>query len=148
LTLSITNAGTQSFSFTSALHTYLRVHDIAQVSITGLRGLQYQDSANGGARSLQPDNVLRIDGEVDRIYLSATQPIRMIEPGQRTVECRAEGFEDAVIWNPGAAKAAALTDLEADGYRHMVCVEAASIGKPVMLTPNLAWTATQHLLLV
>jgi glucose-6-phosphate 1-epimerase len=148
LTLSITNTGTRSFSFTSALHSYLRVHDIAQVSITGLQGLYYNDSANGGVRSLQPDDVLRIEGEVDRIYLSATQPIRVIEPGQRTVECRAEGFDDTVIWNPGAAKAAALTDLETDGYRQMVCVEAASIGKPVVLTPNLMWTATQHLLLV
>lgn len=143
--LSITNTDSQPFSFTAALHTYLRVQDIEQVSIDGLQQLRYSDKTAGGAQAVQATGSLRIAGEVDRIYFSALQPITVHEPRQRSLQCSASGFDDAVIWNPGADKAAALADLEADGYRRMLCVEAAAIGAPVSLAAGAAWSGTQVL---
>jgi glucose-6-phosphate 1-epimerase len=57
----------------------------------------------------------------------------------------ASGFPDTVIWNPGPEKAAALVDMEPDGYRSMLCIEAAVIGQPVKLEPGAAWRGTQTL---
>jgi glucose-6-phosphate 1-epimerase len=148
MTLEILNTGAQVFSFTAALHTYLRIKDVEQISVTGLQGLRYRDSAAGGAESCQSEAELYIAGEIDRIYLSAIRPIQVVESGQRTITCSAEGFTDAVIWNPGADKGAALADLEPDGYRRMLCVEAATIGEPVVLEPGAKWSGTQKLALV
>ncbi|MGC3980277.1 MAG: D-hexose-6-phosphate mutarotase [Steroidobacteraceae bacterium] len=146
MTLCIRNTGVQAFTFTAALHTYLRVTDIDRVSVTGLVGLRYSDSAAGGAMALENSSAVRIAGEVDRIYFDALEPIVVHESG-RTLECSARGFTDAVIWNPGAVKAAALADLEPEGYRHMLCVEAAIIGTPVSLLPGESWSGAQQLTL-
>jgi glucose-6-phosphate 1-epimerase len=143
--LSILNSGEQKFSFTAALHTYLRVQNIAEVMVGGLQGLRYSDSTAGGAESIQSATALRIDGEVDRIYFSTMHPITVQEPGQRELQCSAEGFTDTVVWNPGVAKAAALVDMEPEGYRHMLCIEAAAIGVPIVLQPQASWSGTQHL---
>jgi glucose-6-phosphate 1-epimerase len=145
MTLTIRNESQQAFSFTAALHTYLRVQDIAQVAINGLQGLRYSDSANGGAMVDETSTVVAIVGEVDRIYFAAREPITVNEPGQRALVCRAEGFRDAVVWNPGAIKGAALADMEADGYKRMLCIEAAAIGEPVVLQPGSVWSGTQLL---
>ncbi len=145
LTLSIRNVDTRPFSFTAALHTYLRVTDIEQVRVHGLRGLKYINSAAGGVQSIESSQELRIAGEIDRIYLSAQQPIQVIENGQRPMVCTAQGFTDVVVWNPGAEKAAQLSDLEPGGFRHMLCVEAAVVGAPVELQPQASWSGTQHL---
>ncbi len=145
LTLSVRNVDTRPFSFTAALHTYLRVVDIDQVRIRGLQGLQYIDSAAGGSRVVETAPELRITGEVDRIYLSAQQPIDVVEHGQPAVRCSAQGFTDAVVWNPGAQKAAQLSDLEPGGFRHMLCVEAVVFGVPIELQPGNVWSGTQLL---
>jgi len=55
------------------------------------------------------------------------------------------GFTDVVIWNPGAERGAALSDLEPDGWLSMLCVEAAVVGTPVELGPGERWTGQQVL---
>ncbi len=145
LALSVRNTGAVPYSFTAALHTYLRVTDIEQVRLKGLQGLRYSDTANGGRDCVEADPVLAIRGEVDRIYFSSKQPIILSEPGQRDVVCSATGFADTVVWNPGPEKAAALADLEPGGYRHMVCIEAAAIGAPITLAPQASWRGEQRL---
>ena len=57
----------------------------------------------------------------------------------------ARGFPDAVIWNPGPEIADALVDMEPEGYRSMLCIEAAVIGQPVRLEPSTMWRGTQTL---
>ena len=45
--LAVHNSGTRDFSVTAALHTYLRVADIAAVAVRGLQGVRYRDSVTG-----------------------------------------------------------------------------------------------------
>ncbi len=148
LRLSVHNPGDVAFGFTAALHTYLYVSDISHVSVSGLQGLQYSDSAAGGVERVESNDLLRIAGEVDRIYFDSRRSISVMQPEQRTLLCSIEGFTDTVIWNPGPEKAATLGDLEPDGYRHMLCVEAAAIGRPIVLQPGSSWTGVQHLQVV
>ena len=141
--LSIHNTGDTSFSFTSALHTYLAVDQIADVSVHGLAGLRYRDSVSGVSGCLEQDASLRITGEIDRIYANVPQ-LTMYQPQQTTCISQA-GFTDAVVWNPGAEKAAALADMEAYGEQHMLCIEAAAVMHPVILAPGASWSGRQTL---
>lgn len=140
---SVGNTGTQAFQFTAALHSYLRVDDLAEVELLGLQGLRYRDSAAGGEHQEQAER-LRFTGEVDRIYYDAP-PRLLLRDGRRTLEINQAGFADTVVWNPGAAKAAALADLPPGDERHFACVEAASIGRPIQLAPGASWAASQTL---
>jgi len=99
------------------------------------------------------DGAARIDAaaaglfgiEVGRINFDTPPDIRPNMGAGRTTIVRSVGFPDAVAWNPGAVKGAALTDLEPDGYRRFVCIEAAVVGEPVELAAGKRWQGTQVL---
>jgi glucose-6-phosphate 1-epimerase len=143
LGLNVRNTGKAPFTFTAALHTYLRIrNDIESVIVEGLGGLHYRDSAAGDVERVQAEPELKISGEVDRIYLRALTPVTVSGMGQAT-RVEMTGFQDVVIWNPGPEKGAALSDLEPEGYRQMLCVEAGVINAPVELAPGSAWQGAQ-----
>jgi len=145
MVLEVENTGAGAFSFTAALHTYLRVDAIEAARLRGLRGLRYRDTARGGAEAFETQDELRVTGEVDRIYFDAPSALDLSEPsGGLRIE--SSGFHDAVVWNPGAERAAALADLDEEGWRHFLCVEAAVIGAPPRLEPGQRWRGTQKLL--
>lgn len=145
VTLAVHNAGATPMRFTAALHSYFAVEDIAEVTVLGLGGHRYRDTAAGGVERRQTERALRIVGEVDRIYFDVPESLRLQERHCR-LQIEAAGFPDVVIWNPGEVRGAALTDLEADGYAHMLCIEAAVIGRPVQLAPGERWQGTQTLI--
>lgn len=142
LGLAVRNLGAEPISFTCALHTYLRVNAIEQVELAGLAGVTYSDTTKEGHQDVQ-DGMLLIDRETDNIYYNVTEPLIVREPA-RVTEVRKTGFTDVVVWNPWTS-AAQLADMEPEGYREMLCVEAAVIGKPVHLEPNEVWAGTQQL---
>ncbi len=148
LTLQIENLGETELTFTSALHTYLHVGDIQQARIQGLRGVSYRDSAANGAMHTETEAQVSINGEVDHIYLQAPDTLTLHDGPERHVQLRQTGFNDIVVWNPGAQKCAALKDMPAEGYRHMLCIEAARIGQPVVLPAGDQWQGVQLLQLL
>lgn len=144
LTLRVSNLSAEAFTFTSALHTYLRVADLQHARVENLSGVRYREL---GHDNTDPAPALDFPGEVDRVYFKAPPSVRLCEPG-RVVEVRASGFPDVVVWNPGTTKAAALTDLEPGGERHFVCIEAACVGQPVCVNPTASWSGTQTLTVI
>jgi len=144
VTLEIANTGDTPFAFTAALHTYLRVGDIANVTIEGLQGCDYEDSANGGTLHREHNYEVRFDGEVDRIYADVVAPLQVID-GTSALAIEQEGFGDVVPWNPGAQLAPRIGDLSPGDHRHFACVEAAQVVQPVVLAPGERWTGMQRL---
>ena len=144
LTLSITNMEHEAFSFTGALHTYLRVFEIHDAFIEGLGGRTYLDTVGSRTERIQQEEKLAFKSEVDRIYFNAPPEV-VLHDRQRQVNVSTQGFPDAVVWNPWAELGATLSDLEPEGYRHMACIEAAAIGHPVALMPGESWSGTQKL---
>lgn len=148
--LACENKGDTPFSFTSALHTYLGLDDLDSASVQGLSGLQYWDSVESVEKTQRVDLLLP-GGDLDRIYYQVKQDLTLREQRgerERQLLIRQQGFEDAVVWNPGAAKCAALVDMPADGYKRMLCVEAATVARPVELQPGQSWAGMQSLTLV
>lgn len=144
VSLQVLNRGEEQLRFTGALHTYVRIVDVQRTTVAGLAEVRYRDSTAGEREGVQREPVLRVEGEIDRIYLGTTQPIE-VRDGGRATRLSATGFGDTVIWNPGPAGSAALRDMEREGWRRMLCVEAAAIGTPVQLGPGATWTGTQSL---
>lgn len=50
-----------------------------------------------------------------------------------------------VVWNPWDKKAKAMTDFGDEEYKHMLCVEAACIEKPITLKPGEEWRGRQEI---
>lgn len=144
MVLSVTNIDITPFSFTAALHTYLGVYDVSQAAVTGLSGLVYKDSANGGKETRETASRVTFSSEVDRIYFGAPPTLQLVDQ-KRTLSISTEGFPDAVVWNPGAEKCAKLGDMEPDGYLQFVCVEAAAVARPIELAPGCIWRGAQAL---
>ncbi len=143
--LAVINKGEQPFSFTGALHTYLRVTQVEDVALEGLEGLAYQDSADGGRLKRENSREVLIEAETDRIYLNAVRPVQL-HAGNLSLAIEADGFPDVVVWNPWETLCSSFSDLPADGWRHMLCVEAAVAGKMAEVAPGEEWYGRQTLL--
>ena len=147
--LEVENPGASPMEFTAALHTYLRVRDVATVTVEGLSGARYLDSAANGAEHTDAGPLANMAGEVDRIYPGVTSPLSVIDRAEgmaaRVTRVSMTGFRDVVLWNPGVERAAAMADLEANGWRRMLCVEAAAIERPVQLGHGELWRGAQQL---
>ncbi|MDO8376745.1 MAG: D-hexose-6-phosphate mutarotase [Aquabacterium sp.] len=139
--LAITNTGDTPFDFTAALHTYLLVDDVRRARLGGLYGVRYVDQVSGAEQHQEMDP-FSFAGEIDRIYFDAKGPLSLATAMGR-MGISADGFDDVVVWNPGPAKAAAMTDLPDDDWLRLLCVESAAIGTPVTLAPGQEWVARQ-----
>jgi glucose-6-phosphate 1-epimerase len=122
----VRNTGEQAFPFAAALHTYHLVDDLAAVRIEGVE-----------------QKALAIADKFDQVYGQVTGTV-LLESGAGRLKLEQSGFTDAVVWNPGAADAAALADMADDEYRRFVCIEPALLG-PRTLEPGAAWRGEYHI---
>ena len=141
--LRVMNPGDASFTFTAALHTYLRVADAARAELRGLSGCRY---VNRGSDAVEVESRAAITAAepIDRVYFATPAATRLAD-GARRFLIGQRGFTDTVVWNPGAERAARMPDMPAGGDRQMLCVEAAAIEPPVVLAPGADWTGVQSL---
>jgi len=144
LAFAVTNTGSASFAFTTALHTYLRIADVQATRVRGLQGARYRDKVLQQDDLVETASELAIDREIDRVYRGIPAMLELREARRATI-VHAAGFVDTVIWNPGAQKGATLADLEPGGYARMLCVEAAVASQAVTLQPQQTWRGGQTL---
>lgn len=144
--LSLRNTGAAAFSFTAALHTYLRVEDIADVRLEGLEGAPLWDAVRD-VRQIEQAPSLAFTAEFDSVYAAPSQPLRLVDVAPRGVLQieQSTSCTETVVWNPGAVLSARLADMPDDGYRHMLCVEAAKIDAAVLLAAGAEWQGWQQL---
>ena len=143
MTLKVFNRDTQPLEMTGALHTYLAVDDIAQARLCGLQGQAEWDSLTNAHAQAAPE--LRFAGEFDRVYAATVRPLLLQDGAHRLHIEQSETWLNSVVWNPGAAKCAQMADMPADGYQHMLCVEAAQVDSPVKISPQATWQGWQRL---
>ncbi|KAL9224112.1 hypothetical protein vseg_000181 [Gypsophila vaccaria] len=142
----VRNTDTKPFSFTFAYHTYLSVSDISEVRVEGLETLDYLDNLQNKERFTEQGDAITFEGEVDKIYLSTPTKIAILDhERKRTFVMRKDGLPDAVVWNPWDKKAKAMADFGDEEFRHMLCVEAAAIEKPITLKPGEEWRGRQEI---
>ena len=143
VTLEVRNLGRQAFSFTGALHSYLAVSDIVHVRLSGLGGQKEWDSlADTHQTALES---LQCVGPFDRVYSAPHAPLHLHDPQGSLEISNSEGWADCVVWNPGAAGCAGMSDMTPDAFEHMLCVEAAQVFEPISVAPGGQWSGSQVL---
>jgi glucose-6-phosphate 1-epimerase len=137
LVLTTRNTGNSPFQITQALHSYFAVGDIARTTVVGLDGCHYIDKAQGAGGAVQQQaGAVQIHAEVDRIYTDAPASLAVVDGAlQRRIALQVQGSRTAVVWNPWAAIAAGMADLDDDGYQRFVCVETANAADEVITVP-------------
>ncbi len=123
MTLEMENTDTTPWQFSAALHTYLNIADIHTTSVTGM-GPSYIDKLQSN-QVCQGSETLTLTAGIDRIYTQPEAEIHVEDHNhQRTLQISNQGHNSAVLWNPWANGAAAMSDMTDDGYQTMLCVES------------------------
>ena len=143
----VENTGSDPFQFTGALHSYLRLVQVEDAALEGLRGHDYLDAANGNRVVRESGTEIRVEGEVDRVYYDVRRP-QLLNAGNLSLGIQSQGFPDVVVWNPWVDLCAGLKDMPPDGWRHMLCVEAAAVRNPVIVPAGEEWYGRQTLVSV
>jgi len=143
----VENTGPAPFEFTGALHSYLRVTQVEDVALEGLHGHDYLDAARGNRVVRETGTEIIVESEVDRVYYDVRRP-QLLNAGNLSLGIQSQGFPDVVVWNPWVDLCAGLKDMPPDGWRHMLCVEAAAVRKPVIVQPGEEWFGRQTLVAV
>lgn len=145
LSLDFTNKNTdKSVDFTTALHTYFKVPNVANVKISGLKGVELQDKTLPGVpTSTEERDDVVLEGWTDRVYrnTSGTQIISGLEGGAKFILSK-NNLSDTVVWNPFEEKAAGMGDLGSGNWPGFVCVEAGQCVDKVSVEPGQEWGAT------
>jgi glucose-6-phosphate 1-epimerase len=127
MTLEVENRSDQPFHFEEALHTYVLVGDVAQVSIDGLEGSIYIDKTDAMKRKTLAAGPLRLDGTTDRVFLDTRSTCVIADPVlARRIVVEKTGSATTIVWNPWHEKASTMADLGDDQWRSMLCAEAAN----------------------
>jgi len=143
--LGVLNTGDAPFTFTAALHSYLRVREVEEAVLEGLYGHEYRDAADGDAIKQDNKPDLRVDDEVDRVYHDVKRPL-LLRDGKRSVGINNDGgFPDVVVWNPWEHLTKTLSDMAPTAFRRMLCIEAAAARNPVTIEPGGEWWGRQTL---
>lgn len=121
--------------------------DITQTTIQGLESSSYKDKVKSNQVAATNQHIAFTE-ETDRIYSieSAEAPITILEAGHPAFEVTRDGLSDVVVWNPWAEKAKGMSDFgPTDGWKHMVCVEAGSVGTWNKLEGGDVWEGGQKI---
>ena len=124
---SVTNVGDAPLRYELALHTYLKVANVRNVTLTGFDGASYIDQLKNN-ETLKQAGEPTIDAEVDRIYQGHTSDVTVRDAG-RVITVSKTGGDSTVLWNPHVAKAKRMSDFGDEEWPGMLCVESAAIGK-------------------
>jgi glucose-6-phosphate 1-epimerase len=127
MTLEVENRSAEEFTFEAALHTYLSVGDVRQVTVTGLGGATYIDKVDGFQRKVLGAEAFRPAGPTDRVFLDTRTPCTVRDPVLgRQLLVEKIGSATTVLWNPWRERAQAMADLGPNEWSSMLCVETAN----------------------
>jgi len=126
ISLSVKNTGSQSFTYTDALHTYFNVSDLSNITIAGLQNTGYYEAGSNELKT-QAESLLTITKEENRRYVDHTNDCLIADSNfARTILVGKSGSKITVVWNPGEATTKNIGDIPDDGYKTFICVEAVN----------------------
>lgn len=125
--LDYTNQASEPVTVAEALHTYLSVGDVRQVSISGLDGARYLDNMDDN-REKRQQGVFQFTKETDNAYLDTTTELVVTDLAlRRRIRVGKSGSQSTVVWNPSVEGAHRIPDLGDDEWPHFACVEASNV---------------------
>ncbi len=131
LSVSLTtyNNSGSDFSFSEALHSYFLIHDIHEVTVSGLGGQHYIDSLSGGLPPVMQNGPISFSAETDRIYINTAHTCHIVdEVFKRRIQIQKINSLSTVVWNPWTEKSIRMPDFGDSEFLKMLCVETANCG--------------------
>jgi glucose-6-phosphate 1-epimerase len=134
LTMTLTTAlpvtTTQAQRFEDALHTYLTVSDVRNVSISGLESARYVDKMENATEKPATGEAITFTSETDRVYLQTESACELSDEnaGRRLIVSKT-GSRSTVVWNPWISKSSRMPDFGDHEWPGMVCIETANVGR-------------------
>lgn len=126
LTLTTKNTGKAPFSFSAGFHPYFLVRDRNATVLRGLDGCAYIDARDMSEHVLSGE--MPLSSETDHVFSLPPAPKHecvLLDNGlRRAIALVSSGDANTVVWNPGPE--GKIPDLEADDWKHFVCVEPVS----------------------
>lgn len=142
-----------SFPCQALLHTYVRLpHEITDLKVLGFQGHRYVDKMTAGEVHEETREIVTIDCETDRIYLSSSSveipDLTLLSKGAPFMTVAKKAFmedvqplaADVVFWNAWVDKSASLPDLGEGAYKSYVCVEPGVVSDRVEVPSGAALT--------
>lgn len=143
LELRMKNTGQSALQFEEALHTYFSVGDVERVKVTGLDGADYLDNRDGNQRKTQSGG-LQLSAQTDNAFVGASGPVEIVDEAlRRRLKTEKLNSNSTIVWNPWRDGASSMSDLGADEWRRVLCVEGGNIlDAAVLLEPQGVHTMT------
>lgn len=128
LELKVHNTTQELFSYEECFHSYFLVSDINEATIHGLKGLHYLDKTEDLISKLENLDEIPIAGEMNRIYLDSTAPIKIHDRSKkRAIRIEKNNSYSSVVWNPWSEQAKTISEFAPDDYKQMLCVESGNV---------------------
>jgi D-hexose-6-phosphate mutarotase len=126
--LLVVNQCAQEFTFENCLHTYFAVGDVRDVTVLGLKGVDYLNQPTNLSRHTDTADAIRVVEEVDRAYLNTRGTVEIHDASlRRIIRVEKTGSCSTVVWNPWMTKSKAMPDFGEDEYQRMICVESGNV---------------------
>ena len=104
--------------------------------MTGLKGADYVDKADGFSRKTERAEHVKISREINSVYLNTPQAVEIHDSKlQRRIRIEKSGSLSTVVWNPWVDKAQEMPDFGNEEYKEMICVEPGNVGENKITLP-------------
>jgi len=133
----VRNTGDKEFDFTSLLHTYIRLDNVDNATVSNLVNLEYTDKVKQGILVKENNELVKITGETDRVYYTTPNTHTIITGNENklNIVIEKDNFPETVVWNPWIEKAKSMADFGDDEYKKMICVEAGYLKERYVVKP-------------
>ncbi|QWW20240.1 D-hexose-6-phosphate mutarotase [Schaalia sp. 19OD2882] len=131
--LTMRNDDDHDYLVEAALHAYVAVGDLKDVTIGGLEDAQYRDLLDGQVHT-QRGEVALVDS-TDRIYRSCA-PLVIEDPRWlRRICLEKDRSASTIVWTPWICGAREIADMDDHEWISFVCVEAGNVREDAMELP-------------
>ena len=124
MTFQVHNTGATPFEWTGGLHPYWATSDLLATEVTGLQATPLQWT-----------------GEAFEHLFDTQAPLTLKTPGH-ALKLSMTGFDQWMVWNPGATGAQAQSDLPNEDWQKIVCIEPVLVDRPCVLQPGAVFEGT------
>ncbi|MGQ4568532.1 aldose epimerase family protein [Dermabacteraceae bacterium P9123] len=106
----------------AALHTYLRVGDVSQVSVSGLASAPAEDKTGKGLPPLGKDGLLPIPAHTDAVFATGYAARTVHDPVLgRSITLTSQGAGSTIVWTPYQ------DGPDLSEWQEMLCLESGSV---------------------
>lgn len=127
IALEVYNKDTKAFEYTDALHSYFNISSAENIHISGLQGAKFHDGLSGDSLKTQEEKLLLFTKEENRRYIGHSSTCVITDKGfKRELIVEKTNSHTTVVWNPWEETTKKISDMEPNGYKSMVCVEAVN----------------------